>query len=277
MAATIPELSGSFYAGIDLAKKEDFSVVAVLRKDEDAFRLVHLNVFPQGTEYVGVINYLKALSERLKTVHKFLVDQTGVGEAVLEQAQKTVPNIEGVILTAPSKQEILGYLKLMMQERRILFPYELDFLQELNIERYELTKVGQIQFSHPSGTHDDRFWAFALAVFATKATPFPQLKRSHTQWLETTRAAGTSAATRMIRAAMSATERTTRRIQAAIDKGEPLMVALEDWPHMRHCLHTLAAFYIDTGQAVKAQIALSEVQRLDSKLGFPWRKRKPVE
>jgi phage FluMu gp28-like protein len=184
LAATIPELIGNFYAGVDLAKKEDFSAVAVLRRDEDAFRLIHLNVFPQGTEYVGVINYLKALSERLRTVHKFLVDQTGVGEAVLEQAKKTVPNIDGVILTAPSKQEILGYLKLMMQERRILFPYELDFLQELNIERYELTKAGQIQFSHPSGTHDDRFWAFALAVFATKTTPYPQLKRSHTKWLD---------------------------------------------------------------------------------------------
>jgi len=168
LAATIPELTGNFYAGVDLAKKEDFSVVAVLRKDEDAFRLIHLNVFPQGTEYVGVINYLKALSERLKTVHRFLLDQTGVGEAVVEQAKKTVPNLEGVILSAPAKQEILGYLKLMMQEKRVLFPYELDFLQELNVERFELTKSGQIQFSHPSGTHDDRFWAFALAVYASR-------------------------------------------------------------------------------------------------------------
>jgi phage FluMu gp28-like protein len=184
LAATIPELKGSFYAGVDLAKKEDFSVVAVLRKDEDAFRLVHLNVFPQGTEYVGVINYLKALSERLKTVHRFLVDQTGVGEAVLEQAQKTVRNVEGVVLAAPQKQDILGYLKLMMQERRVLFPYELDFLQELNVERFELSKSGQVLFSHPDGTHDDRLWAFALAVFATKTTPYPQLKRSHTTWID---------------------------------------------------------------------------------------------
>ena len=184
MAATIPELKGTFYAGVDLAKKEDFSVVAVLRKDEDAFRLVHLNVFPQGTEYVGVINYLKALSERLKTIHRFLVDQTGVGEAVLEQAQKTVSNVEGIVLTAPQKQDILGYLKLMMQERRVLFPYELDFLQELNVERFELSKSGQILFSHPDGTHDDRLWAFALAVFATKTTPYPQLKRSHTTWID---------------------------------------------------------------------------------------------
>ena len=184
MAPTIPELTGNFYAGVDLAKKEDFSVVTVLRKDEDAFRLVHLNVFPQGTEYVGVINYLKALSERLKTIRRFLADQTGVGEAVLEQAQMTVSNVEGVVLTAPQKQDVLGYLKLVMQERRVLFPYELDFLQELNVERFELSKSGQILFSHLGGTHDDRLWAFALAVFATKTTPYPQLKRSHTTWID---------------------------------------------------------------------------------------------
>jgi hypothetical protein len=71
-----------------------------------------------------------------------------------------------------------------MQERRVLFPYELDFLQELNVERFELSKSGQILFSHPDGTHDDRLWAFALAVFATKTTPYPQLKRSHTTWID---------------------------------------------------------------------------------------------
>jgi hypothetical protein len=32
--------------------------------------------------------------------------------------------------------------------------------------------------------HDDRLWAFALAVFATKTTPYPQLKRSHTTWID---------------------------------------------------------------------------------------------
>jgi len=78
----------------------------------------------------------------------------------------------------------MNYLKLMMQGKRILIPYQLEVANELNVERFELTKAGQIQFSHPSGTHDDRFWAFALAVYATKTTPYPQLKRSHTTWIE---------------------------------------------------------------------------------------------
>src|SRR2546426_7301074 len=31
-----------------------------------------------------------------------------------------------------------------------------------------LMKSGQLQFSHPSGTHDDSLWALALAVYASR-------------------------------------------------------------------------------------------------------------
>ena len=41
-------------------------------------------------------------------------------------------------------------------------------LNDLNVEKYELTKTGKIIFSHPEGTHDDRFWALALAVYAAE-------------------------------------------------------------------------------------------------------------
>jgi hypothetical protein len=66
----------------------------------------------------------------------------------------------------------------------VLFPCDLEFLQELNVERFELSKSGEVLFSHPEGIPDDRLWAFALAAFATKTTPYPQLRRSHKNWLD---------------------------------------------------------------------------------------------
>jgi hypothetical protein len=51
--------------------------------------------------------------------------------------------------------------------RRILY-------NELNAERFELGKIGKLGFRNPEGTHDDRFWAVALAVYATEqALPPP--------------------------------------------------------------------------------------------------------
>jgi hypothetical protein len=47
-------------------------------------------------------------------------------------------------------------------------PYDPDLYAELNVERLELGKTGKLLFSHPEGTHDDRFWALALAVYAAE-------------------------------------------------------------------------------------------------------------
>ena len=168
-----------YWVGVDLGKKVDYSVVAVIRKDGDLFRLVGLKVFPLGTDYTGetgVIGFLKVLNQRLQTIHKILIDQTGVGESVVEEAKKSVPHVNGIMLSAPVKQDIMNFLKMMMQQKRLLIPYQLELANELNIERFQLTKAGQIQYSHPSGTHDDRAWAVGLAVYSTKGPTVPGFK-----------------------------------------------------------------------------------------------------
>jgi len=50
-------------------------------------------------------------------------------------------------------------------------PYDAELFHELNVERYELAKTGRLLFNHPTETHDDRFWAASLSVFATTNTP----------------------------------------------------------------------------------------------------------
>lgn len=157
----------------------DYSVVAVIRKDGDIFRLVGMKVFPLGTDYTGeagVIGFLKVLNQKLPTIHKFLLDQTGIGESVVEDAKRAVPHVEGVMLSEPSKQDIMNFLKMMMQQKRFLIPYQLELANELNIERFQLTKTGKIQYSHPDGTHDDRTWALALALYSTRGPAVPGFK-----------------------------------------------------------------------------------------------------
>ncbi len=77
-------------------------------------------------------------------------------------------NVQGVMLSLPMKQQILVYQKKEMQEGRLHIPYDTELINEMNSEQYETTKTGQMKFSHPSGTHDDRLWALALAVNAAR-------------------------------------------------------------------------------------------------------------
>ena len=50
-------------------------------------------------------------------------------------------------------------------------PYEKEFMNELNVERFELLETGRLKFSHPPGTHNDRLWAFALAIYYARLEP----------------------------------------------------------------------------------------------------------
>jgi len=162
--------SGPYWLGVDLGKRVDFSVIAVTTKKGDQVRLVYYKRWPLETPYSSVIGSIRVIIEKLKYVEKCLVDQTGVGAYIVEDMQKGgIPNVEGVTLTLPVKQEILGHLKQLMQNRLFTYPFDVNLTSELNVERFELTKTGQVQFSHPEGTHDDILWAVALAVYATRA------------------------------------------------------------------------------------------------------------
>jgi len=163
---------GRYFLGIDLGKKVDYSVIAILRwNTKEAYaELVGLVRFPLETPYASVIGMVKVICDKLSRVERVLVDQTGVGEYIVEEMKNAHirSTIEGVMLSVPSKQEILGYMKHLMQTEALGLYMDEDLLGEINVERYELTKTGQIQFSHPDGTHDDELWALALGIYATR-------------------------------------------------------------------------------------------------------------
>jgi len=168
-------LTGEFYIGVDLGKKRDHTVIAVIRKDDDILKLVFIKQFKLGTDYGGpVMGAIRILCEKLNMVYKICIDQGGA-EYFVEDLTKVVKvDVEGVMLSLPRKQEVLGYMRTVMQGGKLYYPYDVDLLTEITVERYELMKSGQIQFSHPDGTHDDRLWALALAVYATRGVKPPR-------------------------------------------------------------------------------------------------------
>jgi phage FluMu gp28-like protein len=167
---------GDFHAGLDLGKYQDHSVLAITKVEGNATKLVHLHQFPLNTPYASVIGYVKTINDRWQTIHKILVDQTGIGDYITEDMQNAgITNTQGIKFTQETKQEIAQHLKHAMTEKRLHIPYDSNLIAELNTERYELTKDGKTRFSHPTGTHDDRFWALALAAYAARIEPTPKL------------------------------------------------------------------------------------------------------
>jgi len=170
------EAKGQFYAGLDLGKHQDYSVLATVEIENNSIRLIHMHRFPLRTPYASVIGYIKTLCDRWQTINKVLVDMTGVGDYIVEDMVNAgMRKTEGVKFTQETKEEMAQWLKQCMVEKKLKIPYDSELIAELNIERFELTKDGKIKLSHPEGTYDDRFWALALAVYATRTEPPPKL------------------------------------------------------------------------------------------------------
>jgi len=161
-----------YVAGVDLGQKQDHSAVAVVDKIETRFALIHLKQFQLGTEYGSVIGYLKLLNENLHDLRRIMIDQTGVGETFMSMAINSgVKNARGIELSQPKKQDVMTFLKHCMEDGLVHIPYDREFMNELNVERFELLETGRLKFSHPPGTHDDRLWAFALAIYYARLEP----------------------------------------------------------------------------------------------------------
>jgi len=177
---------GRFYAGLDLGKHQDHSVLVVIEELEGRNLLRHWKVFPLETKYATVIGYVKTLTDRWKHIEKIRVDTTGVGEYIVEDMKNAdIENVEPVTFTANRKQELATILKQRMLDAAYRFPFaelrlsptfQISYVAELNVERFALRKDGTIAFSHPQGQHDDTWWATTLAVSCSvRLSPEPYL------------------------------------------------------------------------------------------------------
>jgi len=162
---------GQYLIGIDFGKHADHSAIAILQKLNDQLWLVYLKEFPLDTPYTAIIGTVRRLNDSYGLVAGCL-DQTGVGEGPYEEIRQFTPVIKGVTLSAPVKEDVLGRLKLAMEQHKLVLPRDDSrLLVQITSQQCEPTISGTLRFSHPPGTHDDRLWALALAAYATKIIP----------------------------------------------------------------------------------------------------------
>lgn len=166
---------GNFYAGLDFAKHQDYSAFVLIEEIDKKYFLRYLKIWSHELPYASVIGWVKVIQDRVGEFRCLRADKTGVGDYIVEDMTNAdIMNIEGVNFTLPRKQEMASLLKQRMVNKRFFFPYFTwekpyrgNYVAELNVERFELRKDGNIAFNHPRGTHDDVFWATALALYAT--------------------------------------------------------------------------------------------------------------
>jgi phage FluMu gp28-like protein len=180
--------SGELYLGWDLGRERDHNAVAVVQKNEDYMQLIHCKQFPLGTPYVTVMGYIKSLCDRWKYIRAVYYDHTGTKGMDEEIMKCGFPGTVGIDFTKPVKHGMAMALKQMMMtpresdktllpqdaRRKFELPLDQDVQAELNVEQWEQTAGSEVYtFSHPEGSHDDRFWAICMALKASMQSPPP--------------------------------------------------------------------------------------------------------
>jgi phage FluMu gp28-like protein len=160
--ASEPQEGRRYYAGLDLAIQEDFTVLIVF---DDRGHLV--DFFRQNrTSWEEIID---EVTYRIKKWNAHtLVEKNSIGSVVFEALSKKAPQlVEAFTTTQTSKQDLIEALKLAFTRHEIKMPNEdvlPDLHTELSVFTYKMLAGGKISYSAPSGLHDDCVVALALAL-----------------------------------------------------------------------------------------------------------------
>jgi phage FluMu gp28-like protein len=193
------KLKGRYVLGSDLGKRMDFSVIVILKftrveiLDKESgrplririWKIVYLKEFPLKTKLSRVMSHIKWLATKI-TIKYACIDQTGIGEAAVEELGEQYEYMEGVqMYSAQTKHKIVQYGYLMVEREQLAIP---DFRKESGVgggnlitqmaeQSFSYSKVkvkieteerGILTYSHPEGKHDDKLFALLLALYATR-------------------------------------------------------------------------------------------------------------
>ena len=156
-----------YVMGVDFAKKQDETVLIILEVMDDRRLIVRHIATWSHMDYTEQIACIGEISQKFRIVGGE-ADQTGVGEAVMEDLKKVVRCVTGVTFNQNTKFELASTLRTMMEQRTLLIPNHKRLKLQLNSMGYQVSKPGHILFQPATNQHDDYFWALALAAHSSR-------------------------------------------------------------------------------------------------------------
>ena len=152
-----PSPGKGYYAGLDLAKHVDFTVLTILDEDGNQIYFTRLNKLDwpyQKRLIIDVVRNYEAL---------LIMDSTGVGDPIYDDLVNEGLGVEGYKFTNTSKKQLIECLMISVEQEKIKLLDEPVQTNEIKIFGFELTPSGLMKYCAPEGKHDDCVIALALA------------------------------------------------------------------------------------------------------------------
>ncbi len=157
----------NLFAGYDVGRKHDMSVLVVMEKDNKTVRwrgAVELRQTPFNEQSALLTSILK-----LGCLRRLSIDQSGLGMQLCEElVKKFGSKVEPVTMTAPVKESLASRILAYFQRGDLLIPNHRPLIDDLHSVARTVTTAGNVRYAAPreSGSHADRWTALALALEA---------------------------------------------------------------------------------------------------------------
>ena len=164
--------AGDLYAGYDVGRKHDLSVLVVLERTPKELRwcgAVELRQSPFDEQFELLTSVLKVCGLR-----RLCIDQSGLGMQLAEELVRDHGStVEPITMTAPVKESLASRILAGFQRGDIRIPNHRPLIDDLHSVARTVTLSGNVRYAAPreAGSHADRWTALALALHATDTAP----------------------------------------------------------------------------------------------------------
>jgi len=152
-----PNPAKDYFAGLDLAKHVDFTVLTILDGDGNQVYFTRLNKLDWPYQKRLIIDVVRNYGALL------VMDSTGIGDPIYDDLINEGLSVEGYKFTNESKKQLTERLMISVEQEKINLLDEKVQTNEIKIFGYEITPSGVMKYCAPEGKHDDCVIALALA------------------------------------------------------------------------------------------------------------------
>ena len=164
--------AGDLYAGYDVGRKHDLSVLVVLERLKEGYRwrgAVELRQAPFNEQFELLSSVLQVIGLR-----RLVIDQSGLGMQLAEElVREHGSQVEPITITAPVKESLASRILAVFQRGDLAIPDHRPLIDDLHSVARSVTLSGNVRYAAPreAGSHADRWTALALALQAIDADP----------------------------------------------------------------------------------------------------------
>ncbi len=173
--------NGPLYAGIDIGRKKDLTVLWVFEQLGDTLYTRHV----ERMQNMRKSDQEKIIWPWIEQCDRTCIDATGLGIGWADDAQDKFGEfrVEAVTFTQRSKEAMAYPVRGAFEDKKLRIPYDPKIRADLRAVTKQVTSTGNVRFtaeSTPDG-HADHFWALALAKQAASSPSAPIEFRSSGQ------------------------------------------------------------------------------------------------